>query len=302
MSSTSSEDYQENSSSNEEMSNNSSEGEEKLSKREERSLKQRKMKRTKQKVLFLPSRGITTRQRHLMKDLISLIPHYKKDSKLKAKNKLKMINEICQINSCNNCLFFESRKNNELYLWAAKVPRGPSIRFHVLNIHTMSELNMIGNCLNGSRPILTFDKAFDSQPHYKLAKELFCQIFATPKRHPCSKPFVDHTLSFTLINDKIWFRNYQIIWKDPKVKDSETRLVEIGPRFVLKMVRIMAGSFSGVTIYKDGAWVSPNEKRIQLKKEKQQKYQKKLLERQKQRKRKTKNILPKNELQDVFKD
>eukprot|EP00954_Amorphochlora_amoebiformis_P022189 1351554-Amorphochlora_amoeboformis.AAC.3 len=40
----------------------------------------------------------------------------------------------------------------------------------------MSELKLTGNCLKGSRPILFFDKTFDTTPTYKLLKEMFIQV------------------------------------------------------------------------------------------------------------------------------
>lgn len=151
----------------------------------------------KQRVLVLSSRGISQRQRHLMNDLTGLLPHAKKgefplqhsvivqkahfgllvDAKLDSKHQLPLVNELCDLSSCNNALFFEARrKYNDLYLWAAKAPNGPSIRFHVLNTHTMDELKMTGNCLKGSRPIVVFDKQFDDTPHMKVIKEVLMNV------------------------------------------------------------------------------------------------------------------------------
>jgi len=42
----------------------------------------------------------------------------------------------------------------------------------------MEELNMTGNCLKGSRPLLSFDASFESKPYYKLIKELFIQVIS----------------------------------------------------------------------------------------------------------------------------
>lgn len=53
-------------------------------------------------------------------------------------------------------------------------------------------------------------QAFDEQPHYQLLKEMLTQAFATPKRHPKSKPFLDHTISFSIAEGRIWLRNYQV--------------------------------------------------------------------------------------------
>ena len=43
-------------------------------------------------------------------------------------------------------------------------------------VHTMEELRLSGNHLKGSRPVLSFDKTFDEQPHYRLTKELLKQV------------------------------------------------------------------------------------------------------------------------------
>ena len=50
-------------------------------------------------------------------------------------------------------------------------------------------------------------------PHYSLIKELFIKIFSTPYYHPKSKPFIDHMFHFGLLDNHIWFRNYQV-WDD----------------------------------------------------------------------------------------
>ncbi|KAG2466145.1 BRX1 protein, partial [Polypterus senegalus] len=122
---------------------------------------------------------------------------------------------------------------------------------HSKAVHTLAELKMTGNCLRGSRPVLSFDPKFDSEPHYAVLKELFIQIFATPQYHPKSQPFVDHVLTFTIADNRIWFRNYQII-------EEDSSLVEIGPRFVLNLIKIFSGSFRGSTLYENPHYMSPN--------------------------------------------
>lgn len=34
---------------------------------------------------------------------------------------------------CSSVLYFEARKHKDLYLWVAKAPAGPSVKFHVTN-------------------------------------------------------------------------------------------------------------------------------------------------------------------------
>lgn len=65
----------------------------------------------------------------------------------------------------------------DVYLWISNIAIGPSAKFLVHNVHTMDELRMSGNCLKGSRPVLSFDCVFDSQPHLTLIKQLLVQVF-----------------------------------------------------------------------------------------------------------------------------
>ncbi|KAK9446596.1 Brix domain-containing protein [Limtongia smithiae] len=237
------------------------------------------MKKFRQRVLLLSSRGVTFRQRHLINDLALMLPHAKKDSKFDNKSQLFMLNEVADLYNCNNLLYFEARKHQDLYMYLAKAPNGPTAKFHVQNMHTMSELNFTGNCLRGSRPVVSFGKEFDESPHYKLVKELLLHIFGVPKSARKAKPFVDHVIAFSIADNKVWFRNYQIAEtmdtttedensEDPdkakKRKQLKVSLVEIGPRFVMTLISIIEGSFSGPLIYENKEFVSPNAVRAQL--------------------------------------
>lgn len=194
-----------------------------------------------------------------------------------------------ELYNCNNVLFFEARKGKDLYCWMSKPPNGPTVKMHLQNLHTMEELNFIGNCLKGSRPILSFDAAFDKQAHLRVIKELFTQIFGVPKTSRKVKPFVDHVMGFTVADGKIWIRVYQINESEPgkkKTADGEemdvdsapkkksrssefdVSLVEIGPRFVLTPIVIQESSFGGPIIYENKEFVSPNQIRSDLRRSK----------------------------------
>ncbi|GAA5893456.1 hypothetical protein JCM6882_008041 [Rhodosporidiobolus microsporus] len=240
----------------------------------------------KQRVLVSSSRGISQRQRHLMSDILALLPHAKKETKLEDKHNMVSLNELCYLNNCNNALFFEARRqHNDLYLWAAKSPNGPSVRFHVLNLHTMDEVKMTGNCLKGSRPIVVFDKQFDEQPHLKVIKEVLTHIFAVPKTARRAKPFVDHVINFSLADGKVWFRNYQILnapsadalsstssSTPAALTDAQAQklakkegaphlsLSEVGPRFVLNPVKIFEGSFNGACLYENKEFIPSSQR------------------------------------------
>ena len=245
-----------------------------------------------------------------------MIPHGRKDSKFDSKSKLYQLNELAELYNCNNVMFFEARKGQDLYLHMSKVPNGPTVKFHVQNresdplrhpqripfplysaltraraVHTMEELHFAGNCLKGSRPILSFDASFDTDPYLQVIRELFLHTFGVPQGARKSKPFVDHVMGFTYLDGKVWVRNYQVNEveatqkegeedaeaeaekaKQKKTKaggrDTDISLVEIGPRFVLTPIVIQEGSFGGPLIYENKQFVSPNQVRADLRKQK----------------------------------
>jgi ribosome biogenesis protein BRX1 len=157
----------------------------------------------KQRILVIASRGINARYRHLLEDFKKLIPHHKKDNKLDSKGDIQSVNEIAEMKSCNQVLYLECRKKQDLYIYIARPPHGPSVKFNVVNVHTMDELKLTGNCMLGSRPILNFDANFEKAAHWILIKSLLTDAFGTPAGHPKSKPFVDRIMSFFIIKNNI---------------------------------------------------------------------------------------------------
>lgn len=208
-------------------------------------------------------------------------PSPRADSKLDSKSSLHLVNELADLHNCNNALYFEARRHEDLYMWASRTPNGPSIKCHVQNVHTMDELKLTGNCLKGSRGIVVFDGEWESKEEWRLLKEVFghvspprswegtyadCQIFSVPRTSRRLKPFIDHIILLSILDGRIWFRNYQIIDKDPLVPNGppQTSLVEIGPRFVLNPIRVFEGSFGGPTVYANQEFVSPAATRASL--------------------------------------
>lgn len=211
----------------------------------------------KQRVLVLASRGINHIHRHLMEDLKKLMPHHKPEAKMERSKTLSVINEMCEVKNCNKVVMFEGRLKRDLYMWLANVPNGPSVKFLVESVYTMAELKLTGNCLRGSRPLLTFDKTFGEQPQYMLLKQLLSQIFGVPNHHPKSQPFFDHVYTFTVLDNRVWFRNFQILSEDGA-------LAEIGPRFVLNPIKIFSGSFTGIPLWENPNYISPAKHRQQM--------------------------------------
>ncbi|XHF98356.1 hypothetical protein AWENTII_001910 [Aspergillus wentii] len=255
----------------------------------------------KTRVLMLTSRGVTHRHRHLLADLASLLPHTHKETKLDTKKKTAgynlMLNSLADLHSCNVIFFLEARKRGQdLYLWLARPPNGPTLKFHVNNLHTMGELNagFSGNCLKGGRGIVVFDRSFDEQgpvaskpgsEYRTLIKEMLRGVFCVPKRGVKGmKPFVDRIIGIFGVDGKIWIRVYEIRESEggakgeekptPKGKDGlpEVSLVEIGPRFVLTPIVMLEGSFGGPVIYENKEYVSPNQVRSEIRTSKAARY------------------------------
>ena len=274
-----------------------------------------------------------------MLDLFQLLPHAKKDAKLDTKAPRTAINEVADLKGCSSVLLFEARKRADLYMWLARTPEGPSGKFLVHNVHTMAELKLAGNHLKGSRPVLSFHGAFDAAPHWRLVKEMLAQTFATPRRHPRSKPFIDHVLSFSIADGKVWARNYQIVppVTAPTVAPGDgaavsakvaaagakaaraaaaaaaggstglplgggdLSLVEVGPRFCLEPIKLFAGSCGGRVLYDNADFVSPNSVRAALKKAAAGKYGKRVAASQARKARRAAVPAVEDELAGVFK-
>ncbi|GAB6022310.1 hypothetical protein CHUAL_006430 [Chamberlinius hualienensis] len=94
---------------------------------------------------------------------------------------------------------------------------------------------------------------------------MFVQIFGTPNHHPKSQPFFDHVYTFSILDHRIWFRNYQIV-------EETGALAEIGPRFVLNPIRIFQGSFGGAVLWDNPNYITPNMHRRILKEEAKMKF------------------------------
>ncbi|XP_029033194.1 ribosome biogenesis protein BRX1 homolog [Osmia bicornis bicornis] len=247
----------------------------------------------KQRVLVFATRGISFRHRHLMDDIKTLMPHHRTESKMERTKNLQVVNEMCEMKNCNKTVLFEGRRKKDLYLWFSNIPTGPCAKFLVENIYTMGELKMTGNCLKGSRPLLSFDENFNTKPHYSLLKELLVQIFGVPNHHPKSQPFFDHVYTFSVLDNRIWFRNFQILTEDGG-------LAEIGPRFVLNPIKIFANSFGGEVLWDNPNYISPAKFRQSIKKKAAGKYINKVEQKTAKELNKPKESYSLNPMDEIF--
>ena len=78
----------------------------------------------------------------------------------------------------------------------------------------MDELKLTGNCLKGSRPLLNFDDAFDSEPHWQLLKEMFFQVGETKFYYIVTSLFLYAAggLSWVVRTQEIFHRHARAIY------------------------------------------------------------------------------------------
>ena len=210
----------------------------------------------------------------MLTDLHSLLPHSHKDTKLDTKssnNYNAALNALADLNSCNYVFFLEARKHGQdLYLWLARAPNGPTIKFSVSNVHTMGELGFGGNCLRGSRGLVIFDKSFDDgfekgAEYRPLVREMLSGVFCVPAKGVRGmKPFIDRIIGVFGLDGKIWIRVYEIRETEKTLEEIEKgatdmSLVEIGPRFVLTPITVLEASFSGPVLFQNREFVNPNQ-------------------------------------------
>jgi ribosome biogenesis protein BRX1 len=174
-----------------------------------------------------------------------------------APNEFVHLDEIGTDRHCDTVAAFETRHrhvNAECYFWIARIPDGPSINFFVEDAQSIKDLQLIGNCLKGSRPILQFDPTLEDGGVYAIAGNLLKRLFSVPFQEPRSKPFIDRTMVFFKDGPVIVIRHYQIQWGEDQ---EQTVLAEVGPRVRLLPNFVLEGAFKGHKIWKNATFVSP---------------------------------------------
>ena len=132
--------------------------------------------RKEKKVTILSSRIIGARQRRLMKDFELLLPHSITEPKMDPKTNISIITDMCRLRGSTGSIFFECHRHGELFVYMGITPGGPTAKFQVYNIRTMDELQLTGNHMLNSRPILLFTDIFDKLPQLSVIKEIFIQV------------------------------------------------------------------------------------------------------------------------------
>lgn len=260
------------------------------------------------RAMILSSRGIDARHRHLLEDFAQLLAHIKKESKHDQKKELFSINEVAELNGCDRTIFFEVRKSQGVYLWFAKCPSGPSVRFFLENVHTLDELHLPGNGMKGTRTLVSFDSEFEDQ-NLGVIKDILSCVFGSPGQTQKIRPYIDRIIHFAIKDGRIWFRHYQILEgsrkrnaseEEPNVQVDGLSLEEIGPRFALLPVKVLEGSFRGRVLWKNDDFISPAKVRSTYKLEKAAKRKQRTLDHQHSILRKESTAVSDDELDHLF--
>ena len=200
--------------------------------------------------LVVATRGVRTRHRHLMRDLLHVLPHGKRGAKLATNSEqgLAGLPELCEDADCSEALLIDARDPaGRLYLWAATCPEGPSALFRVVNVHTVAELKLDARRARRARNVLIFDTEFGYSSDRRILRALLTRIFSVPAAALAGPPTKAlHAVTFLWLDGRIWLRVYRIHYGgDGAVVDVE----EIGPRTVLCPVRIIASGFGGAILH-----------------------------------------------------
>ena len=202
------------------------------------------------RVLVLGTRGLKARHRHLLRDLQRLMPHGQPGSKLAPEDGLSTVCELCEASDCGAALLLDARDPRRLYMWSAGCPDGPSAMFRVLNVHTVSELKFEARRCAGVRNLLSFDRSFEASSDRRVLKALLTRAFAVPRSAVAVRPSgvhrVKHAIAFSWVDGRIFVRFYRI--NEPTHEGVGMDVEEIGPRFVLQPVRIIASGFGGAVL------------------------------------------------------
>ncbi|SBT31463.1 BRIX domain [Plasmodium ovale wallikeri] len=228
------------------------EGEDPYLLREAKYIEKNERWKNRQRVLIVKSPLKKKKCESFVDNLKLLLPHHKMESKWKKKDRKSNLYDISCYRNCNNVIFIDVRRERYC-MWICKNVTGPSLYFEIRDYIPLHSLMFSGNCLLYSRPLLLFSKSFDKKIHLQLIKEMFIQVFGTSRYHPLSKPFYDHCYYFYHINNFVIFRHYQIL--PETLADSNNvekqKLVEIGPRFTLHIIKIFEDFFKGRVIYEN---------------------------------------------------
>lgn len=202
------------------------------------------------KVLSIMNRGITGNHSELKNNIEALIIHHKREPKFDCSLPPTEIMQLARMRECDHILYWETKHHNDLTLWMASSPAGPTIKFEVENLKTCKSFQFEGDFRRYTRPVLSFSAEFDNNSFIELRilKQMLKRIFGAPHLHHKSAPFVDHVIQFGVTDMqqlRVSFRVYSITPNPNSSGSSDFLLTEAGPRFTMTPYVIMSSVMCG---------------------------------------------------------
>lgn len=191
--------------------------------------------------LLIPSKLVNISTKQLISDL-KMILSCKSETSFNTRKSIETLKELADINDADSMLFFESvkKKTGRLnYLWVAHKD-SISIKFMIDRIKTMRMIRSIENASKDGNFMTIFSSDFDDNPSLNLFKKLWTKMFVGKGRD------VDRVLAFFYFDGIIYVRHYKV-----DSKDREYEVKEMGPRFSLKIEKILNGYFKGERLDKE---------------------------------------------------
>jgi hypothetical protein len=132
------------------------------------------------------------------------------------------------------------KKKTNGHLWISTFPFDPLIQMEIYDVKSLEKLSFLGNCYRWSLPFISFDKIFKKMPHLNIIRKIISAFFSSKRKDIRAEPFVDHIISLCYLNNKIWFRVYQIDFSKKKKEEkfSINQFIEIGPRIIINIMKI----------------------------------------------------------------
>lgn len=207
-------------------------------------------------LIVLVQRGITPRQRHVVRDLGTLFANAHFGEKLARRVTAEALQDACFLKESGmRALFLPARFEDEMWLWLVRLPHGPSVRFQVINLHTIAELNFQHHVKAVRHPcLLSFDANFDGEPHLRLIREMLRGAFSPGEaavksrqaRTAAAAGGFNTAISFCIADGRVWMRAYDVVAGE---LDGRDELRERGPRLVLSPQRILASVLDGAPLW-----------------------------------------------------
>jgi ribosome biogenesis protein BRX1 len=213
-------------------------------------------------LIVLVQRGITPRQRHLVRDLGTLLPRVAFGEKLPRRATLEAVQDACFLTEGGmRALFLPAHFEDNMWMWLVRLPHGPSVRFQAINLHTIAELNFEHELRRVRHPCLvSFDRAFDAEPHLRLIREMLRAAFSAaaptgaaasptepePPAALAARGFRT-VMSFSYADARVWLRAYDVV--PDEVNCESDALRERGPRLVLTPQRVLSAVLDGAVLW-----------------------------------------------------